>query len=321
MRKVLAIGVIILLSTAALYFTSCKDKKTQPVATSKEDSVKQVLDRGKYLVENVAACMDCHSTRDFSKYAGPVVRGTEGMGGFEFNEKLGLPGKIYAKNITPDVETGIGSWTDEEIMRALTQGISKKGDTLFPLMPYANFNHMAKSDLQSIIAYIRTLKPIKNQVPQRQLFIPIASAYPGKFLQPSVDNNVKPPETDPVRYGQYLTTIADCGTCHSPLTPQGPDMSRMFAGGYTFDIGSNKVTSANITPDSTTGIGTWTEERFLNKFIPYREEKGYNYNPGNQNTIMPLTVYAGMTDADLKAIYAFLRTVKPISNKVEKFPK
>ena len=81
------------------------------------------------------------------------------------------------------------------------------------------------------------------------------------------------------------------------------------------------MVSANITPDSATGIGTWNEERFLNKFLPYREEKAYNFDPGKQNTIMPLTVYAGMKDEDLKAIYAYLHSIKPVSNKIEKYPK
>ena len=321
MRKFIALTSISMMIFAAAYFSSCKgkeDKKT--ITNTTEDSLKTVVARGEYLANHVAACMDCHSKRDFSKYSGPVVPGTEGGGGLVFNEKFGMPGVLYGKNITPDSETGIGTWTDDELLRAMTQGINKKGDTLFPLMPYTNFNRMAKEDLMSIIAYIRTLKPIKNKIPERQLMVPIGMVYPAKFLQASVDGNIRPPENDHVKYGQYLITMADCGTCHSPLTPQGPDMSRMYAGGYSFDLGSNKVNSANITPDSATGIGTWTEERFLNKFTPYREEKNYNYDPGKQNTIMPLSLLAGMKDEDLKAIYAYLRTVKPISNKVEKFP-
>jgi len=303
----------------AAYFSSCKDKKKEPVATTDSTAIR--VARGEYLANAVAGCMDCHSKRDFTKYAGPPTPGTEGGGGLLFNEKFGLPGEIYSKNITPDSETGIGTWTDDEVLRAMTQGISKNGDTLFPIMPYANFNRMAKEDLLSIIAYIRTLKPIKNKIPERKLMIPVAMAYPDKFLQPSVDANVMPPQSDKVHYGEYLVTMADCGTCHSPLTPHGPDMSRMYAGGYTFDIGTNKVTSANITSDSATGIGTWTEERFLNKFTPYREEKNYNFDPGHQNTIMPLVLLAQMKDDDLKAIYAYLKTVKPISNVVVKFPK
>jgi mono/diheme cytochrome c family protein len=321
MKKLIAVSALIAIISLALYVSSCNSEdKTNASSSSVKDSTEQVLERGKYLAVHVAGCIDCHSSREMTKYSGPVIPGTEGKGGFEFNEKFGLPGSVYAKNITPDPETGIGTWTDEEILRAITQGISKNGDTLFPLMPYPHFNRAAKEDLMAIIAYIRTLKPIKNQVPPRRLMIPIAMAYPGPMLQATVDSNKIPPVSDQVAYGGYLATLADCGTCHSPLTQQGPDMTRMFAGGYRFDAGTFVVNSANITPDSATGIGTWTEERFLNKFIPYREEKNYNFTVGKENTIMPLSLYAGMTDGDLKAIYAFLRSVKPISNKVEKYP-
>ena len=321
MKKFIALAALCAVIIMATNFSACNNNESTPKETSNKDSIKKVLERGEYLALHVAACVDCHSKRDFTKFSGPVIPGTEGGGGFLFDEKLGLPGKIYGKNITPDNETGIGTWTDDDILKAMTQGISKNGDTLFPLMPYIQFNHMAKEDLLSIIAYIRTWKPIRNKVPARQLMMPIAMAYPGPALQASIAGNVRPPESDKVQYGGYLATMADCGTCHSPQTPQGPDVSKMFAGGYTFDLGSNKVASANITSDSATGIGAWTEERFLNKFTQYREEKSYSYDPGNQNSVMPLSVLAGMKDEDLKAIYAYLRTVKPISNKVEKFPK
>ena len=321
MKKLLVFFSVLAIISFAAYFTACNNKKDEPQAESAEDSSNAVLERGEYLVHHVAMCLDCHSKRDFTKYGGPVVPGTEGGGGFVFDQKFGLPGVLYGKNITPDNETGIGSWTDDELKRAITQGISKKGDTLFPLMPYPNFNSMAKEDLNAIIAYIRTLKPIKNAVPPRQLMIPIAMAYPGPMLKASIDSNMRPPESDKVAYGKYLVTMADCGTCHSPLTPNGPDMTRMFAGGYVFDLGTHKVVSANITPDSATGLGSWNEERFLNKFNIYRDAQNYNYDPGTQNTIMPVAMIAGMTDDDLRAIYAYLRTVRPIKNQVEKFPK
>ncbi len=321
MKKFIVFAAITSCIIIAAFISSCKDKKSEQKVTDNKDTVQQRLDRGKYLAVNVAGCIDCHSTRDFTKFSGPIVPGTEGGGGMLFDENIGLPGKIYAKNITPDPETGIGTWTDDEIIRAITQGINKKGDTLFPIMPYPHLNHAGKEDLMSIVAYIRTLKPIKNKIADRQLFIPIAMAYPGPALQPSVENNVAPPESDKVKYGEYLATLADCGTCHSPLTQHGPDMTRMYAGGYLFKLPTFTVNSSNITPDSATGLGTWTEERFMAKFIPYREEKNYNFTVGKENTIMPLSLHAGMTDSDLKAIWAYLRTVKPISNKVEKYPK
>jgi mono/diheme cytochrome c family protein len=323
MRKIIALTAICSIVFLIPWLSGCKDNdnKSRTTNSTSSDSVKRVLARGEYLANYVAGCLDCHSKRDFTKYSGPVVPGTEGGGGMLFDEKIGLPGKIYARNITPDNETGIGTWTDDDIIKAMTQGISKNGDTLFPIMPYPHLNRMAKDDIMAIIAYIRTLKAIRNRIPARELMVPIAMAYPGPILQPSIDGNVRPPETDKVKYGEYLATMADCGTCHSPLTPHGPDMTRMFSGGYPFDLGTFKVVSANITPDSATGIGSWTEAQFLNKFHQYKEEKSYHFNPGKENTIMPVALIAQMKDDDLKAIYAYLRTVKPISNKVEKYPK
>ena len=322
MRKLITIVIILAGVTTALYFSACNNNKSEPQANSKEDSVKKVIARGEYLANHVAPCLDCHSKRDFTKFSGPIVPGTEGMGGEEFSDKLlpGVPGVIYAKNITSDPETGIGTWTDDEVMRAITQGINKKGDTLFPIMPYVHFNHLAKEDLLAIVAYIRTLKPIKNKVPDRKLMIPMSMAYPAPALQKSVDANMLPPESDVVKYGEYLVNAAVCSDCHTPMVKGEFDFSRMFAGGNTFTPGSFKVTTANITPDSATGLGAWNEERFMNKFTVCREEKGYNYDPGKSNTIMPIVTYAGMTDNDLKAIYAYLRTVKPVKNLVVKYP-
>ncbi len=322
MRKFITLATILTGITLAAYFMACNNK-SESQATSKEDSIKNVLKRGEYLAVHVAPCMNCHSKRDYTKFSGPIVPGTEGMGGEVFDNKMlpDFPGTVYARNITPDIETGIGMWTDDEIMRALTQGINKNGDTLFPVMPYVHFNRMAKEDLLSIIAYIKTLKPIKNKIPARQLMIPISMAYPGPALQKSIDGNMRPPESDPVKYGEYLVNAAVCSDCHTPMVKGQYDFSRVFGGGVLFTLGTFKVNTANITPDSATGIGAWDETRFMNKFTVYREEKGYNYDPGKANTIMPLTTYAGMTDADIKAIHAYLQTVKPVKNKVEKYPQ
>lgn len=322
MRKILVVAILLSVVFTAIYFSSCSNNQTdQKTEASNEDSVKKVLDRGAYLANHVAGCLDCHSKRDFTKFSGPVVHGTEGGGGMVFDQKFGLPGVLYGKNITPDTATGIGSWTDAELLRALTQGINKNGDTLFPLMPYPQFNRMAKDDLLSIIAYIRTLKPISNAVPARQLLVPIGAVYPASILQPSIDGNIRPDESDRVKYGEYLVNMADCGTCHSPLTPHGPDMTRMFAGGYVFDLGTNKVVSANITPDTLTGIGAWNEAMFIDKFARYRDPKSFNVDSGTRNTIMPLSIFSGIKDEDLKAMYAYLRSLKPIANKVDKFPQ
>ncbi|MES1216400.1 MAG: c-type cytochrome [Bacteroidota bacterium] len=331
MKKLSAVLLTIATAITSFYFIGCNsnDSKTTTATTDStekpkvnEDSLKKVVQRGEYLANHVAICMDCHSKHDWTKFSGPLVPGTEGGGGELFDNKLAsfLPGTVYSKNITPDVETGIGSWTDDEIIRAVTRGISKKGDTLFPLMPYPEYNRMAKEDLLSIIAYLRTLKPIKNKIPDRQLMIPISMAYP-PGLKSSIDSNMRPPMDNQIAYGGYLATISGCSDCHTPYVKGAPDFKHFLSGGNIFNGGTYKVTTANITPDSATGLGTWTEERFMNKFIPYRKEEGYNFVAGKQNTIMPLTFYAGMEDNDLKAIYAFLRTLPAVKNKVEKYPK
>ncbi len=326
MKKTIFLPAFICVLMATVYFTSCNSNDTASQATgatTTEDSMKKAIAKGEYLTLHVAVCLHCHSQRDYSKFAGPVKPGTEGMGGEVFSHAIfePIPGTLYGKNITPDKETGIGDWTDDEIIRAVTQGINKKGDTLFPIMPYASFNHMAKEDLLSIIAYLRTLKPIKNVVPARELMIPISMAYPAPALQKSIDDNVKPAATDTVKYGGYLTNMAGCFDCHTPFVKGQPDFANMFAGGNTFNIGGFKVTSSNITPDAATGIGAWSDTMFINKFIACRKEKGYNYDAGKANTIMPVVDFAGMTDADLKSIFAYLKTLKPINNKIVKYPE
>lgn len=324
MRKLTAIFTAMLAAMSFIYFISCSNEPkttTEPTATKpNEDSLKRV-ERGAYLATHVSGCIDCHSKHDWAKYSGPMVAGTEGMGGEMFDQKLvGVPGVVYARNITPDPETGIGNWTDEDIIRAMTKGISKNGDTLFPLMPYPHFNGMSKEDVLSIVAYLHTLKPIKNAVPKRQLMIPVSLAYPPN-LKNSVDSNAMPPMDNAVAYGGYLVNAAACMDCHTPMVKGQFDFAHAFSGGLTFNAPTFTVTSANITPDSATGIGAWNEERFLNKFIPYRKEEAYNHEAGKQNTIMPLTFYAGMQDNDLKAIYAFLKTLPPTKHLVEKYPK
>jgi len=124
------------------------------------------IERGKYLANNVAVCMDCHSQRDYSLYAGPIKAETFGAGGEKFGEEIGFPGSIYSKNITA---FKLGTWTDGEIVRAITTGVSKNDNALFPLMPYHNYGRMDKEDIYSIVAYIRTLPAKANEVPDSEL--------------------------------------------------------------------------------------------------------------------------------------------------------
>jgi mono/diheme cytochrome c family protein len=317
MKKIFALAAFAVMVTFAVYFASCKGKKSETTGISGEDSLAKVIARGDYLTHNVSQCMDCHSIRDTGRFSMPIVPGTEGGGaGFAFGKAEGIPGEVTPPNITP---FALKDWTDEEIVRAITHGVNKKGDTLFPIMPYNAYSRMTKSDIHSIVAYLRTLKPIERITAPRHLEIPMSML--GPLPEGNLDNNTMPDPLDKVKYGQYLVTAAVCSECHTPMGQQGPDFSKMFSGGFLFDLGFMKVTVANITPDSTTGIGAWTEEMFVNKFRNNASDQVVNTRPGRENTIMPWANYGKMTDEDLKAIYAFMRTVKPISNKVEKYPK
>ncbi|HMU10660.1 MAG TPA: c-type cytochrome [Ferruginibacter sp.] len=311
---------LVLFVTSLTFFSSCNNEDNKSTAAAgNEDSVKKILERGKYLAHHVALCMDCHSHRDFNQFSGPPVEGTEGIGGDEFNQLIGVPGVVYARNITPDTVNGIGKWTDEEIARVITRGITKNGDTLFPIMPYPHYNTMSKEDIYSIIAYIRTLKPNSNKVPDRKLMIPMSLAYP-PLQSASLENNVKPDVSDIVKYGAYMWNSAACMDCHTPMEKGQFVMSKLMAGGRPFDLGIFMVTSPNITPDTATGIGKWTEQMFLDKFRNYRDKASYSANPGKNNSIMPWSMYAYMDEFDLKAIYRFMQTLPAVNNKVEKYP-
>jgi mono/diheme cytochrome c family protein len=136
------------------------------------------------------------------------------------------------------------------------------------------------------------------------------------------EKNMRPDSSDKVKYGQYLTTIASCGDCHTPMTKDGaPDFAKAFSGGFVFSTPMFTVSVANVTPDTATGIGSWTEDAFVAKFRTNSSDAVVNKDHGKQNTMMPWAMYGKMKEGDLRAIYAYLRTIPPVSNKVEKWPK
>ncbi len=274
------------------------------------------LERGAYLANHVCVCVDCHSTRDWTKFSGPLVEGTTGKGGEVFDQKFGFPGKFYSRNITP---AGIGSWTDGEVLRAISSGVSKDGRALFPVMPHPNYGKMDKEDLFSIIAYLRSLKPIENKIPDAVPDVPmnfIVNTIPKK-----AEYSNKPDKNDVLAYGAYLFNAAACRECHTKQEKGEKIMELDLAGGFEFPMGDGIVVrSSNITPDKETGIGKWTEDVFVSRFRKYADStfQVHTVAKGTFNTIMPWTMYGKMKEEDLRAIYAYLKTVKPIKHEVEK---
>ncbi len=308
---VLALGVVGLLAYVKTALPDVGEPETITI-----ESREELIERGRYLANSVMVCMDCHSTRDWSKFSGPLVEGTLGQGGERFDQAMGLPGVIYSKNITP---AGISSYTDGELFRLITTGVTKDRRSMFPLMPYRYYGQLDRDDIYAVIAYIRSLHPIENPVPDSELDFPVnflVNTFPQK-----ASFRKRPEPEEQLAYGEYLTTAAACMECHTRDNKGQIDTKVAFGGGREFFFPDGSVVrSSNITPHET-GMGTWTEQAFVERFKMYADS-AYSVpltKPGEFNTIMPWTMYAHMTDEDLKAIFMYLKTVKPIENTVEKF--
>jgi mono/diheme cytochrome c family protein len=310
----IVVGVLVLVSISSGYvYLFLPDVGKAP--DLKVTITPERVERGKYIAMHVAVCVDCHSTRDWSQFSGPITPGTEGKGGEKFSQEFGFPGTFYSKNITPHA---LGNWTDGEIFRAITSGVSKNGTALFPLMPYQHYGIADKEDLYSVIAYIRTLSPVKNDVPASKADFPVNILM---HLAPAKPSFVtRPAESDTVRYGEYLVNMASCMTCHSKENKGDIIKGTEYGGGREFVLPWGTVRSSNITMHNT-GIATYSREQFIQRFTAYLDTAYHSPKLGSAdfNTIMPWTMYGAMKTSDIAAIYAFLKTVTPIDNKVEKF--
>jgi mono/diheme cytochrome c family protein len=313
---VVAVGVIATAGSVAwLYIEYPKVPEPAPMTVALSP---QKIARGAYLFNNVARCVDCHSTRDWRKYAAPVIPGTEGKGGEAFTHALmGVPGNFYARNITP---TALADWTDGEIARAITTGVNKHGEALFPVMPYRNYGELDPEDIDALVAYVRTLKPQPDEVPDRSFQFPMqilvrTLPQPARFTS-------RPDPKDRIAYGGYLARTAGCAECHATRNEDGSVRPGMeYAGGMAFRFPEGGIVRApNITPDADTGIGMWSEAQFVTRFKVWQmaPDRVLSAAQRSANTVMPWRELGGMTRDDLSAIYAFLRDLKPVIHRVRK---
>jgi mono/diheme cytochrome c family protein len=257
--------------------------------------------RGEYIVRNVAVCGHCHSA-DPRNADGPL------SGGLAFrNWRLGT---IRAANLTPDRETGLGAWSDAEIVRAIRSGEDREGHTLAPVMPYAWFRGMSERDALAVARYLKSLPPVRN--PLRNSPSLVYRAARVFTLGPaSPTATVAPRPAADAEYGRYLANhVSLCGDCHTPRggLQQKADMDRLFAGDASSSFPANP---ANLTPDPETGIGRWTEEDFLRALRTGVNPRGDSIHP-----FMPWHELRRMRDDDLRAIYRYLRTLPAIRNPV-----
>ncbi len=259
-------------------------------ANAQSDAVK----RGDYLVNTIMTCGNCHTPK------GPpaAIAGKDFSGGLTWDEP---PFKVTAPNITSDKETGLGSWTDAEIVTVLRTGKNRSGVQIAEVMPTAFYGIVTDSDMKAIVAYLRTLTPVKNTVPAPIYKMQIPHhAFPGSD-KPYTEAMM----SDPVKKGFYLVTIGHCMECHTPMGPRGREFAdKLGAGGFEFTGPWGKSVSRNITSSKTKGIGAWTDAEIKTAVTTGKSKDGSPLKPP-----MGYPHYAKMTDADLTAVVAYLRTV------------
>lgn len=313
--KVSGILVLTLLALAAIgvSWLALRKPAQRPAAAETIERTPERLARGQYLVHHVSICLDCHSERAQTQYGLPFKKGREGVGGFIWSKKIGFPGTLAAPNLTPDPETGLGRWTDGEILRAIREGVDREGKALFPIMPYGHLRNLSDEDAKSIVAYLRTLEPRHYERPAKSLDVPMN--FIEKFIpQPLTAPVAAPDKKDHLAYGKYLTTIALCSECHATKDDkQQPIPGREFAGGWVMHAPNFKVVPTNITPHPTTYMGQATKEEFIARFRAFANFNETTAPPATtRNTLMPWISFSGMTDEDLGAIYDYLKSVPAV---------
>ncbi|HYE55880.1 MAG TPA: cytochrome c [Chitinophagaceae bacterium] len=300
------IGSILLLVTIVVAMR--QDMKYEaPYPDIKASADSSVIARGKYLALGPAHCASCHADPANLEL---VEKGVEVplSGGNVFN----LPvGNIYVRNITPDKETGIGRYTDAEIARELRYGVRPDGSIVMPFMP---FHNVSDEDLTAIISFLRSQPPVKNKVPENTTNV-LGKIVKAFLLKPEGPTGVVPKKVKQdtsAAYGEYLaTSVANCKGCHTPRDMMtGAFTGEPFSGGMIMGSSADDkydFITPNLTPDSTGRLFGWTQDMFIKRF---RMGKIY---PG---THMPWGPFSRMSDDELKAIYNYLQTVKPVKNYI-----
>lgn len=311
--------LLMMVSLLALVCAACGKKDEAPadkpadkpvdVPTDKPadapDPQQAKVDRGEYLA-HIAGCNLCHTPMgkmgpDTSKaYAG----------GLEVKEAFGT---WRSPNITMHEATGIGSWTDEQIIKAVREGVRPDGTGMIPIMPFMFYNAMSDDDAAALVAYLRTVPAVDNKV-ERVTGLPLPTADKMPVPKPAG----KPPGESPAERGRYLATLAHCGACHVPVDKKGvPDMARMYAGGMPMELmepfGEGVVYAPNLTPDPKTGIADYTEEDLVAAIRTMKKKDG-------SPIVFPMMLYApaygALSDEDASAIAVFIKSLPPVENAV-----
>jgi mono/diheme cytochrome c family protein len=253
-----------------------------------------LVKRGDYLVNTIMTCGNCHTPK------GPpaAVAGKDFSGGLSWDEP---PFKVTAPNITQDKDTGIGKWSDAEIKTLLRTGVRPNGVPIAMVMPTNFYEIITERDMDAIVAYLRTIKPVKNTVPDPIYKMPqVHHAFPGAEM-PYTEAMF----SDKVKHGFYLATIGHCMECHTPMGPRGREFAdKLGTGGFEFPGPWGVSVSRNITQSKTKGIGAWTDAEIKRAITTGVSKDGSPLKPP-----MGFHYYSQMTDSDLNDVIAYLHTV------------
>lgn len=317
------LGVLVLTNAAGAAYYWLYLPKQQPPKEWVVDATPALVERGRYLTINVLQCVDCHSVRDWTLYGGPPVEPV-GAGrpcmdkntptaGVNVGQEY-FPGVLCIRNITQDGDTGIGAWTNGEIVRAVREGVDRNGKGLFPIMPYFIYRNLADQDMRAVLAYLRTMPAVSSIRPEKQIDFPM-SALVHFWPEPVTREIVAPDPSDTVAYGEYLSRIARCEFCHTPRNPQSMDgfEGRHLAGGMPFFLNGKVMYSMNLTPHES-GLGSWTKEQFIARFKEFETPVPV---PPEANTLMNWNAFAGMTEQDLSALWDYFQSVTPVPYRQE----
>jgi mono/diheme cytochrome c family protein len=301
----------------SLALTACTGKYIRPTTGARIEGTPDRLARGNYLVNQVTACGVCHTPRLGGGWLGGERTDAFLAGGSTFDDPEGF--KVVTPNITQDRETGIGAWSDDEIMRAVRDGIAHDGRLLMPPMPFISWQVMSDEDARAIVAYLRTVPPVKNAVSRDGNHFPFfmrAAAKLGAIHHPPAHDVPEPPRTDPQAYGAYLVKVGGCWECHSlgktgPTDDEGRLMSgsRMALGERDYGV----IYARNLTPDLKTGLGKYNAEQIKQALKTGKRLDGKVMAPPMSLFIPHLSTW---NEEDLDALVGYLMKLKPIEHAV-----
>ncbi|HVU49698.1 MAG TPA: c-type cytochrome [Polyangia bacterium] len=310
----------LVLAVASLATLGCHGKYIRAVSDAPIERTPERLQRGAYLVNQVMLCPACHTTRDNGNIHLEPERTDAFLGGGNTYVDKGL-GTLWIPNLTPDPETGLGAWKDDEVMRAIRDGVSRDGHFLIPLMPYFSYQHLSDEDARSVVAYLRSIPPYHQPKPRQEnkltLMQRLLFKTVGVQMHRPVADVAAPPRSDTLAYGHYLVRIGACSECHS-LTEKGPrpetDPLYLAGSDQAFDDpGLGQTYPRNLTPDSETGLGNYDATSIKQALRNGRRLDGKRMAPPMSVVIPHIS---GLAEDDMDALVAYLKSLPAARNRV-----